>query len=295
LSDYPLSLALDWRFRRPPALALTGAGSLEGDLAALRIAHQVQGAADLTLTATVRDVLEAPSWTGELALSRLDLPAVVGDAPAVDLSARLETQGDLERATLTGTLQGQAPDIGALGQLDAALDLIWAEQRLTLNAVKLQERASGAMLDLGGHADLAGDVPAFSVSGRWQQLRWPLIGDARVTAPAGTLSVSGDLDAFDYRLDGEVQGADIPPATLALAGRAGARDTRIDALSIDTLGGRIEAKGTVAWAPAVTWDLAVTAADLDPGRQLPGLDGTLFDEGQRPGGGWRMATALEPT
>ncbi|WP_295538937.1 translocation/assembly module TamB domain-containing protein [uncultured Thiohalocapsa sp.] len=282
--DYPVSLALDWRFRRPPALTLTGAGSLEGDLAALRIAHQVQGAADLTLTATVRDVLKAPSWTGELALSRLDLPAVVGDAPAVDLSARLETRGDLERATLTGTLQGQAPDIGALGQLDAALDLIWAEQRLTLNAVKLQERASGAMLDLGGHADLAGDVPAFSVSGRWQQLRWPLIGDARVTAPAGTLSVSGDLDAFDYRLDGEVQGADIPPATLALAGRAGARDTRIDALSIDTLGGRIEAKGTVAWAPAVTWDLAVTAADLDPGRQLPGLDGTLSMKANAQGG-----------
>ncbi|WP_462330156.1 translocation/assembly module TamB domain-containing protein [Thiohalocapsa halophila] len=282
--DYPLALALDWRFRQPPALALTGKGTLDGDLTALHIGHQVQGAADLTLTATVRDVLKAPSWDGELTLTRVDLPAVVPDAPAVDLSARLETRGDLERAVVTGTLRGDAPALAELGQLSAALDLTWAEQRLTLSAVELNESASGARLDLSGHADLAGAVPAFDLNGQWQQLRWPLTGDALVTAPSGTLSVSGDLDAFDYRLDGAVRGADIPATTLTLAGSASAEDTRLDALLLETLGGRIEAKGTAAWAPAVTWDLAVTAADLDPGVQIPGLDGTLALKASSRGG-----------
>lgn len=282
--DYPLALELDWRFRQPPALALTGKGRLDGDLAALRIAHEVQGAADLTLTATVRDVLKAPAWRGELALTRVDLPALVPDAPALDLSARLETQGDLERATVTGTLRGGAPELAELGELTAALDLAWAEQRLTLNAVELNESASGAMLDLSGHADLAGAVPAFDVSGQWRQLRWPLTGDALVAAPSGTLSVSGNLDAFDYRLEGAVQGVDIPATTLTLAGSGSAEDTRIDSLLLETLSGRIEAKGTTAWAPAVTWDLAVTAADLDPGVQIPGLDGTLALKASSQGG-----------
>lgn len=282
--DYPLDLTLDWHFRQPPALTLTGRGAITGTLAALEVEHALDGAATATLTATLREVLTAPAWQGELTVTRVDLPALVPDAPAVDLEAQLATTGDLERATLTGTLTGVAPDLPELGELGAALDLTWAEQRLTLEAVGLDETASGARLDLRGHADLAGSVPAFALQGDWERLRWPLTGEVLVAAPQGEIAVSGDLDAFDYQLSAQVSGADVPAAALTLAGSGSAEDTRIDSLLVETLGGRIEAKGSAAWAPAVTWDLAVTAADIDPGLQVPGLDGKVALKADSQGG-----------
>ncbi len=305
--DYPLHLHVDWHFRQPPALALTGRGTVAGDLAELRVEHQVEGAAVATLSATVRDVLQAPSWRGELTLTELDLPALAPGAPAVDLTAQLKTEGDLERATVTGTLAGEvsgvdpdaapdsAPVLADLGKLSADLDITWAEQRLTLNQVRLDETQSGAMLDLTGHADLAGSVPSFELSGAWERLRWPLAGDALVEAPLGRLDVAGDLESFDYRLSAEVFGADIPETKLTLAGQGSDQDTRIESLLVDTLNGRIEAKGTAAWAPAVTWDLAITADGIDPGLQVPGLDGQIALKADAQGGlddGYRFGANL---
>ncbi|MGD9409809.1 MAG: hypothetical protein PVF12_07470, partial [Thiohalocapsa sp.] len=282
--DYPLDLTLDWRFRQAPALELTGDGSVGGDLATLRITHSVAGAVAATLSATVRDVLSEPAWQGELQLDRVDLPAVVPDAPEVNLQASLKTEGDLERATVTGTLDADAPALADFGKLSADLDLTWAEQRLTLNRVQLDETASGAVLELNGHADLAGAVPAFVLQGTWERLRWPLTGEVLVAAPQGKVTLDGDLDAFDYRLDGDVLGAEIPEARLSLTGAGSARDTRIESLLVETLGGRIEAKGSARWEPAVTWDLAVTAADIDPGQQLPGLGGQIALKAASQGG-----------
>jgi translocation and assembly module TamB len=282
--DYPLDLQLDWRFRQPPGLVLTGEGGIGGTLAALEIRHRVDGAATVTLDATVRDLLDAPSWQGDVRLERLDLPALVPDAPAVNLTAQLQTQGDLDQASVTGSLAGDAPDLADLGKLSAQLDLTWAEQRLTLNTVRLDETESGAALTLGGHVDLATDTPAFEVRGAWERLRWPLTGDALVQAPLGQLDVTGDLDAFDYVLGAELFGANVPETRLTLNGTGSSESTRIDALLVETLGGRIEAKGTAAWAPAVTWDLALTAADIDPGLQVPGLDGKVALKADSRGG-----------
>jgi translocation and assembly module TamB len=282
--DHPLDLQLDWRFYQPPALALTGAGSITGSVTALGIEHRLDGAVTLTLDARVRDVLEAPSWQGELRLERIDLPAVVADAPAVNLTALLRTEGDLDKATVTGTLSGDAPELADFGKLTAELDIGWAGRRLTLNAVRLDETESGAMLNLTGHVDLATDTPAFEVSGAWERLRWPLTGEALVQAPLGRLDLTGNLDAFDYALSGALFGAQMPEMELGLTGNGSGDSTRIDSLLVETLGGRIEAKGTAAWAPAVTWDLALTAADIDPGLQVPGLDGTVSLKADSSGG-----------
>ncbi len=273
--DYPLDLALDWRFQQPPGLALTGTGSVGGTLAALQVHHRVDGAVALTLDASVHDLLSGPSWQGELHLERLDLQALVPDAPPVDLIARLETSGNLDGASVTGTLSGAASNRADLGQLSAALDLSWAGARLRLHSLRIDEALSGATLDLEGHADLSGATPSFDIRGAWERLRWPLAGEAMVEAPQGKLEATGDPGAFDYGLSADLFGAEIPELRLTLAGTGNSAATRIDQLLAETLGGRIEAKGTAAWAPAVTWDLAVTAADLDPGRRYAGLDGRI--------------------
>jgi translocation and assembly module TamB len=284
VGDYPVDLGLDWQLRQPPGLALTGTGRIGGDLATLGIVHKVTGAAALTLDATVRDLLEKPAWDAEITLTSLDLPAIVPDAPPVDLRAELKSAGDLDRATVTGDLVASAPDLADFGSLKAALDLTWAEQRLTLSRVHLDETANDATLDLTGHMDLAGATPQFDLEGTWAGLRWPPAGEPLVSAPSGELSVTGDLDAFTYGLKAAVEGPDIPATALTLSGTGDAESTRIEALLVETLGGRIEARGNLAWAPTPTWDLAVTAADIDPGRQWPGLDGSVALKADSAGG-----------
>jgi autotransporter translocation and assembly factor TamB len=282
--DYPLNLTLDWRFRQAPSLLLKGKGQVGGSLAVLAIEHQITGVAEADLQVEVRDALNAPSWTADVRLEGVDLPAIAPDAPAVDLTAELHSTGDLERAEVEGSLRGAAPALAEGAQLDAELDLLWEAQRLTLNQVRLTEAASKAQVDLDGHLDLAGDSPAFEVHGAWERLRWPLTGAALAESPLGKLDFTGTLDTFAYSLSAEAFGEQVPETKLSLTGKGSGEQTEIESLLVETLGGRIEASGDAAWAPAVTWDVALTAADVDPGLQWSGLDGKVTLEAETSGG-----------
>ena len=282
--DYPIALDLSWQFEQPPALSLIGQGKVSGDLAALKIDHRVSGSADLMLDARINSVLSAPAWTGTIELERIDLPQIVADAPPINLEAQLQTSGNLDEASLTGHLSGDAPELPDFGQLSAELDLGWAEQVLAIRALDFNETQSGAMLDLAGSLDLNGDAPAIVIAGVWERLRWPLTGEALVESPLGKLDVDGTLEAFTYALEAEAFGQQIPETRLTLKGIGDTASTRIDTLGIETLGGTLTGKGSAAWSPDVTWDLALAANDLDPGLQWTGLDGKVALKAETRGG-----------
>jgi translocation and assembly module TamB len=282
--DYPIALDLRWQFEQAPALSLSGKGKVSGDLAALKIDHRVTGSADITLDATVNSVLSAPAWTGNIKVERVDLPQIVADAPPVNVSAQLQTSGNLDEAGLTGNLSADAPGLPDFGQLSAELDLGWLDQVLAIRALKLNETRSAAMLDLAGSLDLSGDTPAFVLAGVWERLRWPFTGEALAESPLGKLDVDGTLDSFSYVLDAQAFGQQIPETRLLLNGIGDAASTRIDKLSVETLGGTVTGKGSAAWSPNMTWDLALTASDLDPGLQWSGLDGTVALKADSRGG-----------
>ncbi|MCF7992313.1 MAG: translocation/assembly module TamB domain-containing protein [Thiohalocapsa sp.] len=273
--DYPVDLALDWRLNQDPALVLSGEGSITGDLSDLVIAHRVTGSADVVLDARVTSALETPAWTGTIQVNEVRLPEIVPDAPPVNLQAALETSGNLDDARLTGKLTGDAPELPDIGQLGADLDVSWSEKILAVRGLRLDETRSGAHLDLAGTVDLRTDTPAFALAGAWEQLRWPLSGDVLAQSPTGRLAANGDLDAFDYEVTAQAAGAQIPQTALTLRGTGNAESTQITQLLLETLGGQIEGKGRAAWAPRPEWDLALTAADIDPGRQWTGLDGRI--------------------
>ena len=282
--DYPIDLSLDWQFKQAPALSLTGAGKVTGDLAALHVSHRITGSADLKLDADLRDVLSAPSWNGNIRVDEVRLPEIVADAPPVNLKAELKTDGNLDQARLTGTLSGDAPELPDFGQLSAELDLGWSDNILAIDALKLNETQSGAMLDLAGTLDLNGAQPAFVLSAVWERLRWPLTGDALAESPQGKLEVDGDLDAFRYALTAQALGQQIPEASLTLTGTGDTAGTKLEQLLLETLGGRVEAKGSAGWSPTLTWDLALNAADIDPGLQWAGFEGKIALKADSSGG-----------
>lgn len=273
--DYPADLNLEWTFTQAPALTLKGQGQVQGDARVLRIAHRISGSAQIKLEAEVRDLLGQPAWSADIEVASLNLPQMLADAPVVDLTASLNSAGDLERATVTGHLSAEAPDHEEMGRLGAELDLAWQDQVLSIRVLKLAEQGSGAMLDAQGQVDFAHTQGQVALTGVWESLRWPLTGAARVESPRGTLEVSGQLDGFDYSLSAEVLGAAIPESRLALNGEGDQQGARIHALTLDSLGGQAIGKGTLSWSPELAWELALAAREMDPGRQWPGLDGKL--------------------
>lgn len=272
---YPLDVQLDWTLTQAPALRLEGQGRARGDLRQLQLTHRIQGSATVTLEAELAELLQQPRWNAQLEVTQVDLPSLVAEAPAVDLSARLETRGDLDQAQVTGTLQAAAPDYSDFGQLAAELDLDWRDQRLRIAALKLTEPQSGARLDVQGQLDLAHAQGQVELNGVWEALRWPLTGAARFASPQGTLAVSGQLDRFNYTLDAELFGQALPEMRLGLSGEGHQHGTRIAELRLDSLGGQLLGKGTLNWAPQLAWDLALTARELDPGRQWAGFKGVV--------------------
>lgn len=282
--DYPLDLELSWQFKQAPTLALSGAGKIGGDLASLQITHRITGSADVELQAEVREVLKAPAWEGTIQVNAVQLPEIVADAPSIDLTAKLETQGNLDDASVTGSMAVAAPDLPDFGALNAELDLGWAAKILAIRELRLNETASGALVDLSGSLDLNGQEPAFVLAGVWERVRWPLVGSPVVEAPQGKLDLNGDLSAFTYVANTDARGAQIPETKLMLRGTGDTGGTEIETLLVETLGGRIEAKGRAAWSPAVTWDLALNGSGIDPGLQYPGLDGQVALKAESKGG-----------
>jgi len=285
---YPIALSLDWQFQQAPALSISGAGQVSGDLDALLISHRIKGSITAVLQARVKDALKAPSWQAEIDLKRIDLPQLVVDAPPINLQAQLKTTGDLERAAVTGTLQGSAPEVLEMGRLAADLDLEWAAQVLTIKALRLTESAApaeagaagsdallGTRIDVSGRLDTNPSVPLLELNALWEGLRWPLAGEPMAQSPQGLISVQGALDSYDYRVEALAFGAQIPETELALVGTGNQTSTDLIELTIKTLEGLISGKGRVAWSPEPSWDLALTAQGINPGQQWPGLAGRI--------------------
>ena len=273
--DYPLALDLAWTLHHSPTAHLSGSGSVRGDLQRLDLTQNLSGAATGQLATEVLDVLGNLGWAGRLELTQLDLPAWRADLPPIQVQARLQTQGTLADAKLSGTLDLQLPESLAASASTLTLALHWQPARVTIETFDWREQRSLATARLRGALDLSQPPLGFTLDAAWSGLRWPLAGAVLAESATGTLSASGTLDAFVYQLAAQLAGPQIPRAQLALSGQGTARDTRLDSFTVELLDGRLAGAGTVTWAPALAWDLHLNATQLNPGVQFPDWPGRL--------------------
>jgi len=267
---YPLGLDLSWELGMEPAVRLQGKGRIGGDLKRLAIEHQISGSARVRLDAHVQNVLQRPSWDGEVRLEGVELPDFAAESPKFDLSVRVETKGDLDEATAVATLEGKAAHLPDSGHLLVKLDAHWKDRLLTLRTLDLRELVSGALFTASGDLDLKPQPGRFAITGSWESFRWPLSGDSLAESPKGRLDASGTFESFVYTLSGLAQGPDLPTADLSLAGTADQNGTRLETLEAKTLGGAVTATGELVWAPQLSWDLQVGGQDLNPEELAPG-------------------------
>jgi translocation and assembly module TamB len=266
---YPLNLDVNWQLSREDLPKVSGKGNLTGDTKALRLEHQIGGDVQAQFTANARDVLSELGWDARMKISKLP-PAYLPLDENARLGIDLDGKGDLKRA-----------DAKLAFKVQAAND-------------KAAEEARQLLLNLVASIQFADQK--FKLQGDWTDFQWPLTGAPQVTAQSGKLEASGIPDEYVFSLQSAVQGEGIPPGQWQAAGKGGLKKLRLEKLLASILDGTLEAVGDLSWSPTLTWEMDVTATDIDPetlAAEWPGkLSVSVSTTGEMPEAGLKLQAKI---
>ena len=265
--------------RTAPRLGLVA----KGDLSRMDVAIAGRVPAPTRATLTLRGNKDAPGWRFHATSTALDLSLLTGSGEtSTPLAFDLVADGNGGNANLRGTLSQGTP---SEGMFHATLQpsKLSLEDRL-LRARPLVLDVFDGRITANGVADLRDPEKAslkFAVNARGLQWRgedgatqvrgdadFGLAGKPELWALIGNAKLQRDNDRADIRLDG-----------------IGDRDgVRVRALRATMPQGRLDATGTLAWAPNLAWNADATLAGFDPGYFAPdwpgAIDGKLQSNGR---------------
>jgi translocation and assembly module TamB len=259
--DYRMALKGWWQLPTGGGVGLAARGSL----AAMQV--EVRGTAPGPLQASLslrgRD---APNWKLRANMDGLDPGVFTGRAGAPAWYAALSADGNAGRARIEG--HARRGDF----ELRIAPSIVDIErQRLELRPLALE--LLGGKAALVGHFDFA-DARNASLQGKVSArgLRWGEDADAVVAngdfGLAGTLRRWAAVGKATLARDEQV-------ARLDFDARGDQARMRLHSLRASMPGGRLDATGNVAWAPALAYDFDAKLAGFDPAYFAPGWPGAV--------------------
>ena len=185
--QYPHQLDLGWQARLPSGARLDGKGLLRGNLKDTHIRQRISGPLQLSLEGQLKDLLGQLNWRARVDVKTFDAARLLVDGPTLSGRLRLDAEGDLETARLSGQLKA---DYEHNGPIDADFELHRrADRSLQIEHLRLQAEHTGTQVEARGswspgeqtpQAGTPPDAGADSSLGSelqltldWQQLRWP--------------------------------------------------------------------------------------------------------------------------
>ncbi len=281
--DYPVDLWLEWSAELPGQPRWSGEGTLDGTLEELRVVHSFSSPLAARLEAVLTTPLRDLSFDARLAARPFVLSDLGGELPAdVTAGGRVSAAGTIEDLRAEVDLTAETPDTGPARVRGVVLR---DGERLRFERLVVTSPAAPVQIEVAGELRLPEaqpegqpeGQPRFDLRASWTDLAWPLAGEPAFTSPRGSAQAAGDLAAYDLVADlvvGEpLAAAGLPPAPLELTGRGGEEGIAIEKARARLLDGTVTARGEVAWAPRVEWDLAVEGRGIDPSPLWP--DGSL--------------------
>ncbi|MFD0739614.1 translocation/assembly module TamB domain-containing protein [Lysobacter koreensis] len=251
----------------------------KGDLARMDVALAGAAPGPLRATLTLRGA-QRPRWQLRARGEAIDTALLAGaDTPGEPLSLRLDADGIGGDATLRG--QFDRGDFSAT-VLPSKVKL---EQQV-LEFAPLSLRVFDGQVTVRGRGDFGENRGAarinYAINARG--LRWggataPPASPTRAPAPPaivadGAFGLAGTQQAWAlignaaFVRDGE-------RASVRLDGRGRGQALVIRSLEAQMPTGTLDARGDIAWAPKLRWQLDATLAGFDPGYFAPGWDGAV--------------------
>ena len=190
-----------------------------------------------------------------------------------------QVQSPEGRVRATGTPQDYRLNLEAviaspeLERINAILDVTGTDQALQVSKLSLVGVQGKPSLNARGQFTFANGN--FEASGDWQDLAWPLSDTPQVESAGGKFKAKGNLERYEFTLDSDFDGPEIPSSSLQLQGRGTAESLESVSLQVGLLGGQIDAQANARWEPQVSWEAKIAGSGLDPGKQWPGMEGSL--------------------
>ncbi len=271
--DYPVDLTLDWSAALPGQPRLAGRGSFSGTLERLRVAQELRAPVAARLDATLTRPLHDLRFDATLAARPFPLRRLGATLPAATVGGRVHAEGAIDAFRAEARLAAPATDYGALS---AQVAVVRNGERWRFDRLALASPSAPTRLEAGGELVLpAGGEPRFDLDASWRDLVWPLTGEPSFRSARGQASVAGTAADYRLRATARVSGAGLPPTPVELAGHGGRERLVLERLGADLLGGKVTARGEVAWSPRVAWRLSVDGRGLDPRALWPDGVGKL--------------------
>ncbi len=294
-----LEAALRWSAVLADGKQAAGSGTVAGDARRIAFDHTLAQPSQISSRGHVNLAGDKPELSLDGEWKKLSWP-LTGEPALISNSGRYRISGPLDELgfQLDAALRSKSAQIEQLalkleGEASAAppfpfdarlsFEATFPQDIQGLGRATIQGDAEKIKIDSSidrpvelkarGQIALAGASPEIDFSGSWQDLRWPLSGDAEFESANGSFTVSGPLEQLVLKVDGKSSGRNLPPADTRLDARVQPRGASIDALSIQTLGGEIRASGEIGWQPVPRWDLRLSGSGLKPDQyfsQWPG-------------------------
>ncbi|MGL9734385.1 MAG: autotransporter assembly complex protein TamB [Symbiopectobacterium sp.] len=126
-----------------------------------------------------------------------------------------------------------------------------------------------------------------------ERLAWPLTGEAEYHINNLALSLTGKATDYAFKINGDIRGSIVPPATLALEGKGNLQQFDISPLRLSALQGTTELHALVDWSKAISWRSELVLDGINTAKQWPEwparIDGKISTRGSLYGGKWQVA------
>lgn len=274
--EYPVDLNVRWSLRLPDMQELGGQGKLSGTLEDLQVDQKLNAPFPVQASALLQDPLYDMRFDGRIRFSDANPRLLKVDLPDIPASGEVALKGSITDFTGIGTVEATLEQTGPVAADFQVTrdDAVWIVDRAAVALTGTPTR-----LTAEGRINTEGETPGFQGVAGWENLTWPLRGGAPVVASRrGTARIQGTAEQYDARVQADLAGlagGKVPPGSWTIDGSGTQERFRFEELSGNLFGGRLTARGEVAWKPGVRWNATVRASGIDPGQLAEGFPGRL--------------------
>lgn len=178
-------------------------------------------------------------------------------------------------------------EVGLTGNLQHELNVKAQYSAPQGGVVKLVLSSSGNLQQLSADAQVTGLLTAslkvkaelasnnlpLDVNLSWKNLNWPLTNKAALPpdfqSANGELNMSGNLDGMQLKGQGKLSGQVIADTTFNVQASADRKQLLLDALTLNTLNGKVIAKGSVNFSSSIEIMTSLDLQHINPGVLVP--------------------------
>jgi len=308
---YPIELKVDWTGNLPQLGNSVGQGEIKGNSQQLQLTHHLSKPFSITLETKAYDLLQTLHWQAQLQWQQLSFP--INDKQKIDskqgslnvsgnlkqvkieqaaldiFNGHISLKGDVAwQPSLNGQIHLQTkkidlrPFLKELADkvtLTSELEIEFIENTIKIKQAKFKLPETSATVTLVGKADLTQKIPQFQAELEWQDLQFPLVTKKPIVSTRqGSLAIEGTAENYALTLNAEVVGQDIPKSQWKIVGQGSQQQFQLEKLQSNILQGKIALTGQVAWQPKISWQLALTGDQINPGAHWKAVPGKLAIE-----------------